>query len=468
MRPQNGNRGRPYVVVSADTHAAPSTFEQYLSYVEPKHRQAIEAMGAMDLGLAHSEFGTVDPEILEHPDLIRVAAASKAGGLAVDTTATSAWLDRYSSTTMFVDDADGKRLQALEDQGVHAEVTYPGAHLGGFLSLAMYGGASHGGPPLPRTTVAPGAWRESEVDELLWPALHAYNLWLADFCSAAPGRRAGVMQVDLHDMDRAVEEIRWARNAGIFGGVSLPPMSIESGLRGYSDDYYEPFWSACEDTGMVVSIHTGAPTTDAKYLYDSKRGRLIASYEVFTFSRRPLVFMIIGGVFDRHPRLRVVVAENFLQWYPALMREMDVFFNTHAGSPIRSSLKMRPSEYFEEHIFLGGSLMQRNEAEMRNEIGVGKMMWGSDYPHLEGAAPVNRLVMQYVLGGLPEDDIRRILGQNAIELWGFDADLLGSVADRVGPTVEDLSTRLALDEIPETFSWSLQRQPPVQASMASA
>ena len=110
---------------------------------------------------------------------------------------------------------------------------------------------------------------------------------------------------------------------------------------------------------------------------------------------------------------------------------------------------------------LGGSLMKRYEAEMRDEIGVEHLMWGADYPHLEGAAPVHRLVMRHVLGGLPEADLRRILGQNAIDLWGFDAALLQEVADRVGPTVEDLATPIALDDIPPTFSWSLSRPVPI-------
>jgi hypothetical protein len=99
-------------------------------------------------------------------------------------------------------------------------------------------------------------------------------------------------------------------------------------------------------------------------------------------------------------------------------------------------------------------------------VGVDRLMWGADYPHLEGAAPVHRQVLRHVFGGLPEADIRRILGLNAIGLWGFDADLLQAVADRVGPTVEDLSTPISLDQIPPTFSWSLARPVPLTAGSA--
>jgi predicted TIM-barrel fold metal-dependent hydrolase len=240
-------------------------------------------------------------------------------------------------------------------------------------------------------------------------------------------------------------------------------MSVTSGLPGYADRYFEPFWRACEDNGMVVNLHTGASgsATDTKYLYDAENGGLLGLYEVFVFTRRPLWFMVFGGVFDRHPNLRVVITENGVQWLPALIRDMESFFDTHGGAPVRSRLAMRPSEYFRRNIFLGGSLMKRAEAEMRHDLGIDRLMWGSDYPHLEGAAPVHRLVLKHVFGGLPPDDLRRVLGQNAVDLWGFDASQLQLVADRVGPTVDDLAEPIDVADIPETFSWSLARPVPL-------
>ena len=216
----------------------------------------------------------------------------------------------------------------------------------------------------------------------------------------------------------------------------------------------------------MVNLHTGASgsATDAKQLYDAKHGGFLGLYEVFVFTRRPLWFMIFGGVFDRHPDLKVVVTENGVQWLPSLVRDMESFFDTHGGAPVRSYLSMRPSEYFDRHVFLGGSLMHRGEAEMREEIGVDRLMWGADYPHLEGAAPVHRLVLRQVFGGMPEADLRRILGGNACRVFGFDGVQLQAVADRVGPTVADLSTTVAMDQIPETFSWSLARPVPLASA----
>jgi predicted TIM-barrel fold metal-dependent hydrolase len=439
--------GRPYVVVSADAHAAPDDLDGFLSYVDPAHRDAVAAFGDLS-STAMSMLGGTDPGPIEDPDPVRATAARRLAGMGVDINAAADWLANYSEDWVFAGDADGKRLAVLEEQGIQAEVSYPGPILTGGISPAMYLGSA----------TADGL-------EVVWPALHGYNRWLADFCNAAKGRRAGVMPTDLHDLDRAIEELAWARDNGIFGGVMMPAMSVRAKLPGYADDYYDRFWSACEDLGIVLNFHTGASgmATDSKYLYDDAHGGMLGLYEVFVFTRRPLWFMIFGGVFDRHPNLKVVMAENGVQWLPSLVRDMESFFDTHGGAPVRSYLKLRPSEYVERHVHLAGSLMKRYEAEMRHEVGVDRLMWGADYPHLEGAVPVHREVVRHVFGGMPEPDVRAMLGGNAMNLWDFDRAALRAAADRNGLTVEEVATPVGLDDFPETFSWSLARPVPLSA-----
>lgn len=442
--------GRNYIVVSTDTHAAPETFDRYLSYVDPKYRSEIESYGAMDLAQARSEFGNLDAAHVDDEDVVRAAAIRKAAGMSIDIESATDWFDLYSEDLVFADDCGGKRLDALEKLGVHAEVTFPNPHLAGVL---------------PHVTGSFSSFKAGGPQELLWPAIEGYNRWLADFCSAAPGRRAGIIQLSLHDMDRAVREIQWAREAGIFGGVSLPPMSWLDGLPGYADAYYDPLWSACEEYEMVVDIHTAGGGSEDTRFYDPVHGGIIALYEVFVFSRRLLWFIVLGGVFDRHPKLKVAIAENGSQWFPSLIRDLELVYNGHAGAPMRARLKMSPAEYLRKHVWLAGSLMQRHEAEIRYEIGIDRLMWGSDYPHLEGAPPIHRETMQYVLGGLPQDDIRRILGTNALDLWPFDESQLQAVADRVGPTVDDLATQGSPEEIEKAFGWSVPRHAPVKLAV---
>ena len=347
--------------------------------------------------LAISMFGGFDPGEVDDSDPVRATATRRLAGMGVDVAAAESWLAHYGTDWVVPGDGDGRRLAVLEEQGIHAEVALPGPILAGGLSPAMYLGST-----------------TDKNLEVVWPALHGYVRWLADFCrggARSPGRRHAD-RLPRHGPRRRGGGVG-ARTNGIFGGVMLPAMSVTSRLPGYADDYYEPFWSACEEHGMVVNLHTGASgsATDTKFLYDAEHGGMLGLYEVFVFTRRPLWFMIFGGVFDRHPDLRVVVSENGVQWLPSLIRDMESFFDTHGGAPVRSYLNMRPRDYFEKHVWMGGSLMKRYEAEMRHEIGIDKLMWGADYPHLEGAAPVHRETLRYIFGGMPEEDLRRILGR---------------------------------------------------------
>lgn len=190
---------------------------------------------------------------------------------------------------------------------------------------------------------------------------------------------------------------------------------------------------------------------------------MLGLYEVFVFTRRPLWFMIFGGVFDRHPGLKVVVAENGVQWLPSLVRDMESFFDTHGGAPVRSVLKHRPADYVANHVHVAGSLMKKYEAEMYDELFGAPLMWGADYPHLEGAVPVHREILRHIFSGLPEAAVRATLGGNAMDLWDFDRPALEAAADRVGPTVAEVAEALEIADIPDAFSWSLAKPVPLTA-----
>ena len=160
------------MVVSADTHASPDSLDHFLSYVEPSFHEQVAAFGDMS-NLAISMFGGVDPGEVDESDPVRATAARRLAGMGVDIAAAEGWLAQYGTDWVVPGDGDGRRLAVLEQQGIHAEVALPGPILAGGLSPAMYLGAT-----------------TDKNLEVVWPALHGYMRWLADFCAAAPGRRA--------------------------------------------------------------------------------------------------------------------------------------------------------------------------------------------------------------------------------------------------------------------------------------
>jgi predicted TIM-barrel fold metal-dependent hydrolase len=159
--------------------------------------------------------------------------------------------------------------------------------------------------------------------------------------------------------------------------------------------------------------------------------------EVVWWSARPLWFLIWGGVFERFPRLRVAITESTTVWVPETLRLLDFRYEeTHFAAKLgdyRSHLSMKPSDYFRRNVFLGASCMPRREAELRHEIGLGSIMWGSDYPHPEGSWPYTREQMVTTFKGLPDDEVAAMLGGNAASLYGFDAEKLAPLVAQIGP-----------------------------------
>src|SRR5262245_61887399 len=117
--------GRNYVVVSADTHASPDSLDQFLSYVDPEHREAVAEFGDMS-STAITMFGGFDPGEVDEPDPVRATAARRLAGMGVDTDAAKGWLSHYGTDWVVPGDGEGRRLAVLEEQGIHAEVTLPG------------------------------------------------------------------------------------------------------------------------------------------------------------------------------------------------------------------------------------------------------------------------------------------------------------------------------------------------------
>jgi predicted TIM-barrel fold metal-dependent hydrolase len=103
-----------------------------------------------------------------------------------------------------------------------------------------------------------------------------------------------------------------------------------------------------------------------------------------------------------------------------------------------ANLSMKPSEYFDRNCWLG-SFLTRDEVETRHDIGVGNLMWTSDYPHPEGTWPESENLIIEAFKGIPVNETRAMLGGNAAEVFGFDVDALAPITDRVGPDVAALA-----------------------------
>jgi predicted TIM-barrel fold metal-dependent hydrolase len=177
--------------------------------------------------------------------------------------------------------------------------------------------------------------------------------------------------------------------------------------------------------------------------------------EATFFARRPLVQLLLSGVFARFPELRVAMTETGAAWVPDIVAMLDNFWQQARRHGRIGELKyepdqlppLAPSEYFARNVWVGSSFPSPIEARARYDIGLSHYMWGSDYPHDESSFPHTREALRRSFSDTPEPELRAILGGNAATLYGFDVGGLQPIADRVGPTVEEL--REPFEGIPE-------------------
>jgi predicted TIM-barrel fold metal-dependent hydrolase len=317
------------------------------------------------------------------------------------------------------------RNAALEADGVVAEVLYPNTV-----------------PPFfPRSGLTASVPSAADY-ELRLAGLRAHNRWLADWCGLLPGRRAGVGQILLNDVDDAVADVHWIADHGLTGGVLLPGMPPGCGIEPLHSPRYDPVWRACEERGVVLNVHGGSGSPDPG-MYPSSPTLFVI--EASFFAHRPLWSLVLSGVFDRFPGLKLVFAEAGSSWVRNTLQAMDTIqAKQESGNigvmtivnPFRLSKK--PSEYWATNCWLGSSFMTRGDADDRDAIGVDRIMWGSDFPHDEGTFPHTREALSHTYAGIEPREVAKMVGENAAAVYGFDLAALAPVAARIGPPVDEV------------------------------
>jgi predicted TIM-barrel fold metal-dependent hydrolase len=325
------------------------------------------------------------------------------------------------------------RLKELEADGVVGDIMFP-----------------QGNPFFP-TMRGQGEHPFNPVSELGRAGRRAVNRWLADFAAEHPERHAVPVMCDVNDIEECVKDIHWGKEHGLRGGFAPTQQGSPElfGLPLWNDPYYDPIWAACDELEYPVAIHIGAPTNPTT---GNGAGALFGM-EYWWLGRRPLRYMIMGGVFARFPRVRMLLSEATAGWVIDELKLMDTIARGEFVTSIKSviakdvsldvdrprpyDLDRLPSEYFAEHCFLNTGAWHEDWARRRSEGYdiTGNMLWGNDYPHPEGTWPTSVVQLQDTFTRLdvPLEDIRKVLGGNAARLFGFDLGVLQPIADRVGP-----------------------------------
>lgn len=385
--------GTPYRCISGDSHLEIDS-KAWLPRVPAKHRDRAPRLVRLEDG--------ADAWLVEGQPP-RTVPADLYGGKGRDV-----WRpfgQRYDDTPGT--GSPGQRLSEQDQDGVDAEVLFPGAS----------------GPRL---------WRNIRDDDAYKAVLRAYNDFLAqDYCTAAPGRLIGIGVLPWTGVDDAIGEMEHCAELGL-KGVCLGV--FPSGLD-HPSPADDRFWAAALDIGMPVTIHvdlvrSGGPliTYPAETPELRKRigPRRDFAAECVKYARSGgvnAIQLILDGVFERFPALRIFFAENQIGWIPLFLEMADTRYERHSGWAEEllgwKRLPRPPSDYVREHCYWGFQYDPVG-VELRHRINVDRLIWASDFPHQESDWPESMRIVDKNFVGVSGGERYRMLAGNVIDFFNLE------------------------------------------------
>jgi predicted TIM-barrel fold metal-dependent hydrolase len=334
-----------------------------------------------------------------------------------------------------------KRLREQEEDGVIAAVLFPNTQ-----------------PPFsPPAATSFEAPPYSDNFEHRWAGLRAHNRWLADFVSEAPQRRAGIIQIFLGDVEGSVQEIEWAAEQGLTGGILVPGAPPDSPFEPLYSARYEPIWAAAAAANLPLNHHAGGASPNFGNHFPASLAMFML--EVQWWTQRALWHLMFSGVFERYPDLPYVITETGTAWVPDTLKKLDSFhhrmkFSKYGsesifGGQAVAQMSLTPTEYFDRQCYIGASFLRPAEGEATRAVGVERIMWGSDYPHIEGSYPHTHEHLRLTFAQMTREETTAMLTDNAARIYGFDLDALRPLAEQFCPTKDYVANPIDYSEIPE-------------------
>lgn len=305
----------------------------------------------------------------------------------------------------------GDAVQRLEEQdrdGVDAEVLYPPVFISRFIENL------------------------SDKDAYL-AMVRAYNDFLAeDYCAVAPDRLIGNAVIPTTGLQDARAELRRVHANGL-RSIALAQFPAGSGQPSEEDD---AFWEEALELGMPVTAHASLGDRNNPLLVASAAGtfdmKMAMVSRTIPAPVQLIAAMIVSGVFERIPDLRLYLAETNAGWMPEALFMMDdsyLLFRHWYGV----DLEMLPSEYVRRHFYFG-IVRDPLALKMRDLLPVENLMFGTDFPHSVSSYPETRRWLAVIFEGAPEDLRRKVLVETPCSFFGLDPQReLTATPERAGP-----------------------------------
>jgi len=285
---------------------------------------------------------------------------------------------------------DGKaRAEYMDRDGVAAEVVY--ASVG--MALCMH--------------------RDPDYKAA---CMKAYNRWLEGFCAGLPDRLFGLAQTPVRSVDDAIEDFRAAKAAG-FVGMMMPGHPVTEEDYDHAD--YDALWECASDLELPLCFHI--LTSREGSLFAKHRGHPINNFLGIIRAVQDVVgTMVLGGVFERHPRLLLVAAEADAGWMPHYMYRLDHAARVNADDGILRGLSKLPSEYIRSNV---RSTFQDDWTAFQSlhMLDERQLLWANDFPHTDSTWPHSQELLRQHTTHLTDAQRQAILRDNAARVFQLPA-----------------------------------------------
>jgi predicted TIM-barrel fold metal-dependent hydrolase len=293
------------------------------------------------------------------------------------------------------------RLADLDADGIWAQVLYPSVTL-------------------------KGARIYSKERELQLACVRAYNEWIGAFCAGSGGRLIPQAILPTTGLDDSIAELEWAMKNGQKGAVisSFPNGSL------VPSDEDAPFWARAEEAGFPLAVHIGSflrqtPPGGAQ----DKGGAWVGSLAFVARAAwtkaggqtlNVVCDLLFSGLFERHPRLKILLVESNIGWVPTLLEQSDDMFRRYRWwTGAHAAMRELPSTIFHRN-FWATFMVDRAGIELRHRMNLDHIMWSTDYPHSGTDWPNSAVSIESLFRGVPKAEVKRMLHDNCKRLYGLD------------------------------------------------
>jgi uncharacterized protein len=255
---------------------------------------------------------------------------------------------------------------------------------------------------------------EAEVEdvELSQAYCRAYNRWIADFCRPYSDRLIPIAHLSLGDPQAAAQELERAVKDGCRGAF-VAPFTITHKPHGHPD--HDVVFAMAEKLDVPFAIH---PTFEPKGLnrarFHGMERMPLLGVIASQILQQPLSTFFQFGVFDKFPKLKVVILESGSSWLGFWMDRMDEGYETWIGGTLL--LKKKPSEYVRKQVWISGDPDEQATAYVIDYVGRDRFFWASDFPHPDHGGKYLDALERMVAPMSPEAR-RGVVGQNVLDCY---------------------------------------------------